>query len=111
MHLTRRHVPLARAVLHLDMGVGDEVVVPDGVLGGTALGRHDGVAALVLHPHEWRLAQLAGPGSAAGENDDGLALQGGALGARGALVELHLVADRSEERRVGEEGRTGWSRG
>ena len=49
-----------RAVLQLDVRVGDEVVVPDRVLRRPAERGDDGVAAVVLDAHQRRLAQLAG---------------------------------------------------
>src|SRR6478735_11725772 len=54
---------LVGAVLEVDLGVLDEVVVPGRVVGRAALGRDRGVHAVVLHPHDGVLAQLAGLGA------------------------------------------------
>src|SRR5665648_1198616 len=87
------HVLTHRAVLQLDHRVGQEVVIPGGVLRRTALGRHGRIPAVVFDPHHRVLAQDAALGAAAGDDDHRHAAQRGPLGAAGALVELDLVAD------------------
>src|SRR5664280_2277186 len=87
------HVLTHRAVLQLDHRVCQEVVIPDGVLRRTALGRHGRIPAFVFDPHHRVLAQDAALGAAAGDDDHRHAAQRGPLGAAGALVELDLVAD------------------
>ncbi len=49
--------------------VGQQVQVPLGVRRRAALGRHQGVRPVVLHPHERRLAELARPPAAGGHDD------------------------------------------
>ena len=58
------------------MGIGDQVVVPERVGRGTALGRDDGVVAAVLDPHQRGLADLSGPGAPAGQDHHRHALAG-----------------------------------
>src|SRR5690606_18834835 len=87
------HVVDARAVLDAGVRVGQQVVVPDRVLGRPAHRRHHGVGTVVLDPHERRLAQLARPAALAGEDDAGLAFERPALGATAGLVLAHLFGD------------------
>ena len=63
------HVLVDRPVTQFDVRVGDEVVVPDRVLRRPAERRDDGVATIVLDAHQRRLAQLAGLGAAARQQD------------------------------------------
>lgn len=92
--LTGRHVLLQGAVLELHQGVGLEVVVPDRVLGRPALRGDQGVAAVVLDPHQRRLAELPALRAPGRQQDDGQSRvpQRRPLGAAGALVLLHLLA-------------------
>jgi glyoxylase-like metal-dependent hydrolase (beta-lactamase superfamily II) len=87
--------PLLRAVLELDVRVGEEVVVPQRVLRGTALGRDGEVGTLVLDAHQRGLADLAGLGATVRDDDDrhpGVP-QRRALGAATALVFFDLSPD------------------
>src|SRR5207244_13464193 len=82
-----------RSVLDGDLiGVGYQVVVPEGVVGCSALRAHQGVLAFVLNPHEGDLPYLSGPAAAHGDDDHretGVA-QGVGLRAARALVGLPL---------------------
>ena len=89
----RHPVALGRSVLQLDVRVGHQVVVPDGVGGGTSLGGDHRVVAVVLHPHQRALADLPRLGAADGQDDDGHSPQGGPLGPTGTFVLLGLAAD------------------
>src|SRR5450759_1995323 len=92
-HLAGHHVPSRRAVLELHLGIGEQVEVPDRVLWGTALGRHQGIAAVVLHSHQWCFADVARFRSLGGEQNHRQTSHGGSLGAAGPLVQLDLVPD------------------
>ena len=81
-----------RAVLQLDARVRLDVVVPDRMLRRAAQRCDHRVLAVVLHPHQRGLADLAALGADGGQQDDGLALQLGALGAAGLHVLLGVVA-------------------
>ena len=85
------HVHPDRTVLQLDVRVGDEVVVPDRVLGRTSQRRHRGVAPVVLDPHHRGLAQLAGLVPAGRHDDHRHAAERRALGPAGRLVLIDLV--------------------
>src|SRR5262249_3895934 len=89
------HVLPAGPVLELDGRVGAEVVVPERVSGGSALRRDRGVAAVVLDPHQWRLAQPAAARAAVGDDHHRQAgvPQRRALRPARALIQLDLVAD------------------
>src|SRR3954452_24072390 len=56
--------------LHLDLGVGLEVEVPGGRLGGAALGGDDQVVVAALAVDERRAALLAGLAPGGGEDED-----------------------------------------
>ncbi len=47
------------AVLDHHLGIGYQIAIPARVLGGATLGCHQGVVAIVLHPHEGDLADLS----------------------------------------------------
>ena len=85
-------VALDRAVLQLDVRVGREVVVPDGVPRGATERGDDGVLAAMLDPHQRALAQLAALRANRREQDDGHPAHLRALGAAGGLVALGLLA-------------------
>jgi glyoxylase-like metal-dependent hydrolase (beta-lactamase superfamily II) len=88
-------LPLVRAVLDLNVRVGEEVVVPQRVLRRAALGRDSEVGTLVLDAHQRGLADLAGLGAAVRDDDDRHARvpQRRPLGAAAALVFFHLSPD------------------
>src|SRR5712691_7542407 len=89
------HVHAVRAVLELDGRVRPEVVVPVGMLRGTALGRHRRIPAVMLDPHQRGLAHLAAADPAIGDDHHRQAgvTQRRALGPAGTLVQLDLVPD------------------
>src|SRR6476659_2311482 len=84
-----------RAVLGLDHGVGEEVVVPLRVGGGAADRGDSEVLAAALDPHQRVLAQGTGLPADRGDDHDRVlaAAQGVGLGAARGLVLLDLVAD------------------
>jgi hydroxyacylglutathione hydrolase len=93
--LAGRHLPRARPVLHHYLRVLAQVVHPDGVLGGAALGADRRVDALVLDPHQRSLAHRPGPGAPVGDNHHrqaGLAQRRSRRPA-GPLVLFHLIPD------------------
>ena len=60
-----------RAVLQRDVGIGDDVEVPDRVLRRAAERRDDGVGAVVLDAHQRRLAELPAVATLGPQDDDG----------------------------------------
>src|SRR5215472_5866146 len=90
-NLSRLVVLLDRAILQFHMRVRGQVVVPDGVAGRAAQGRHDGIVAIVFDPHQRRLAYLPRLRAHRRQDDHRAAAQLGPLGAAGALVEVNLV--------------------
>src|SRR5215469_7129781 len=90
-NLPRLVVLLDRAILQFHMRVPGQVVVPDGVAGRTAQRRHDGVVAIMLDPHQRRLAYLPRLRAHRRQDDHRAAAELGSLGAAGVLVEVNLV--------------------
>src|SRR6476661_1694634 len=92
---TRAVGVLLSAVLEVDLGVVDEVLVPRRVLGRPALGGDRGVHTVVLDPHHRVLAQLARLRTLRRDHDDGplrLAHEGVRALPVGRLELLHLLA-------------------
>src|SRR5215469_13905673 len=91
MYLPGRVVLLDRAILQLDPRVRGQVVVPDRMLGRSALARYDPVLTVVLNAHHRVLAQLPRLGAHRGKDDHRFALHRVSLGTAGALVEFDLI--------------------
>src|SRR5262249_36328575 len=81
------------AVLQGDVGIRDQVQVPDRMLRRAAQRRDHGVHAVVLDAHERGLPQLARLATLGGEDHAGRAFERAAFLAAGRLVEPYLLGD------------------
>src|SRR5580693_525310 len=91
-YLARVVVVGSLAVLQLDPRVLRDVVIPDRVLWRPAQRRDDRVLAVMLDPHQRRLAKLAGLGAHRGQQNDGHALHIRGVGSTRLGILLGLFA-------------------